>query len=161
MTEETEMLLLDVTRRLETAIVARECPAVVALAGDRALVFSDYDYLRSTDAAAAFELRVAAQARTIRVRRWVFAVPQVWVISDESIATRAVSNHPLRPGEHEAITWMSYDVTDGLDYGRVPYVRRPDGTPVFADAERLTVGVTPERAMPGFTLLRALTEPDS
>lgn len=75
--------------------------------------------------------------------------------SADTVDTRAVSNHPLREGEHEAITWMSCDRDDGVDYGRVPYARRPSGEPVFDDPEVFTVGVLPYEAMPGFTLLQA------
>ncbi|MFC5814159.1 hypothetical protein [Nonomuraea harbinensis] len=77
MNAETADLLLDVVRRLEKSIVARECPAIVAVQGERKLVLSDYDYLRDTAAAAAFETRAAEKAREIGVDRWVLAVPQV------------------------------------------------------------------------------------
>jgi hypothetical protein len=38
-----EALLLDVVRRLENNIKARDCPAIVALDGTRRLLLSDYD----------------------------------------------------------------------------------------------------------------------
>src|SRR5918999_2614952 len=109
MNEETSVLLFEVAERLERSIIARDCPALVALEGERRLVLSDYDYLRDDEAAEAFERKAAAHAREVVAVRWVFAVPQVWVILEEKIATRAVSNHALREGEQEAITWMSFD----------------------------------------------------
>ncbi|MBB5966438.1 hypothetical protein [Planomonospora venezuelensis] len=72
---------------------------------------------------------------------------------DESRLVAAVSNHPLREGEQEAITWMSCDRDDGVDYGRVAYARRPSGEPVFEDPEVFTVGVRPHEGIPGFALL--------
>ncbi len=50
---------------------------------------------------------------------------------------------------------MSCDKDDGVDYGRVPYARRPNREPVFDDPEVFTVGVHPHHTMPGFTLLQA------
>ncbi|WP_433498813.1 hypothetical protein ACQP1K_00125 [Sphaerimonospora sp. CA-214678] len=156
MNDETESLLYEVVERLEKSIIARDCPAIVALRGARKLVLSDYDYLRDEPTATAFETRAAAKAHEIDAVRWVLAVPQVWVFMPPStVAMRAVSNHPLREGEQEAITWMSCDRDDGVDYGRVPYARRPSGEPVFDDPEVFTVGVLPHEAMPGFTLLQA------
>jgi hypothetical protein len=159
--EQTFSLLRDVAERLERAIRSRDCPAIVALEGRRRLVLSDYDYLRDDQAAHAFEDKAAGHARRIEATRFVFAVPQVWVVTPGEVATRAVSNHPLRPGEQEAITWMSFDVTDGVDYGRVPYTRRPSGEPIFDEPETFTVEVWPEEQMPGFRLLRALMSDDS
>ncbi|NRQ38788.1 hypothetical protein HII36_44245 [Nonomuraea sp. NN258] len=161
MNDESAALLFDVVGRLEQSIVARNCPAIVALVGDRKLVLSDYDYLRDDETAAAFESRAAAKAKEIGARRWVFAVPQVWVFTPPStIMTRAVSNHPLREGEQEAISWMSFNATDGVDYGRVAYARRPNGEPVFEDAEIFTVGITPTQVVPGYRLLQALLDDD-
>lgn len=155
MNDKTTALLHDVVTRLEKSIIARDCPAVVVLDGDRRLVLSDYDYLRDEVAATTFETRAAGKAREIGATRWVLAVPQVWVfIPPSTVAMRAVSNHPLREGEQEAITWMSCDRDDGVDYGRVPYARRPSGEPVFDDPELFTVGVQPHDAMPGVTLLQ-------
>ncbi|MGW3347874.1 hypothetical protein ACWDA3_31655 [Nonomuraea rubra] len=156
MNDETAALLFDVVERLEKSITARECPAIAALQGERLLILSDYDYLRDDQAAAAFETRAAAKAREIAATRWVFAVPQVWMITPDSVYSRAVSNHPLREGEQEAITWMSFDPSDGVDYGRVPYTRRPSGEPVFDEPEMFTVGVRPAEHMPGYTLLEYL-----
>ncbi|WP_327586995.1 hypothetical protein OHA25_08285 [Nonomuraea sp. NBC_00507] len=153
MNDETAELLFDVVGRLEINILARECPAIVVLQGERLLALSDYDYLRDDQTAAAFEERAAAKAREIDATRWVLAVPQVWMITSDAIMSRAVSNHPLREGEQEAITWMSYDRQDGVDYGRVPYTRRPNGEPIFDEPEIITVGVQPEESMPGRTLL--------
>ncbi|GAA4561149.1 hypothetical protein [Planotetraspora kaengkrachanensis] len=151
----TVALLFDVVRRLEKNIVARECPAIVAIAGDRKLVLSDYDYLRDSATAMAFESRAAGKAREIGATRWVLAVPQVWIFEPPTaISVRAVSNHPLREGEQEAITWMSFDGEDGVDYGRVAYARRPNGEPVFEEPEIFEVGIRPRETMPGFALLQ-------
>jgi hypothetical protein len=159
MNAETADLLLDVVRRLEKSIVARECPAIVAVEGARKLVLSDYDYLRDTTAAAAFEARAAEKAQEIGATRWVLAVPQVWIFRPPStIALRAVSNHPLREGEQEAITWMSFDCEHGVDYGRVAYARRPSGEPVFEEPEIFEVGIRPRETMPGFLLLQQCLE---
>ncbi|MFC4058928.1 hypothetical protein ACFOWE_11515 [Planomonospora corallina] len=156
MNDETTALLFDVVGRLEKSIVARDRPAIVALDGERRLVLSDYDYLRDEPTAAAFEARAAAKAHEIAATRWVLAVPQVWVFTPPStVSVRAVSNHPLREGEQEAITWMSCDRGDGVDYGRVAYARRPSGEPVFEDPEVFTVGIRPHEGMPGFALLQA------
>lgn len=156
MNDETAALLFDVVKRLEKSIVSRDCPAVVVLDGERRLVLSDYDYLRDEPAAAAFEARAAAKAREIGAPRWVLAVPQVWVFTPPNrVAMRAVSNHPLREGEQEAVIWMSCDRDDGVDYGRVAYSRRPSGEPVFEDPEVFTVGVQPNETMPGFKMLQA------
>ncbi|MEO3874179.1 hypothetical protein ABGB18_35720 [Nonomuraea sp. B12E4] len=160
MNEATAHLLFDVVERMEKNIIARECPAIVAMQGATKLVLSDYDYLRDIGTAEAFEVRAAEKALEIDASRWVLAVPQVWLFKPPStIAVRAVSNHPLREGEQEAITWMSFDQEDGVDYGRVVYVRRPSGEPVFEDPEIFEVGVRPEETMPGFVLLqRGLAE---
>jgi hypothetical protein len=152
MNDETAALLFDVVERLKKSITARECPAVAALQGERLLILSDYDYLCDDQAAAAFETRAGTKAREMAAARWVFAVPQVWKITPDSVYSRAVSNHPLREGEHEAITWMSFDPRDGVDYGRVAYARRPDGEPTFDEPEMFTVGVRPGVRMPGFVL---------
>ncbi|MFI6326509.1 hypothetical protein ACIBG8_53935 [Nonomuraea sp. NPDC050556] len=155
MNDETAALLFDVVGRLETAIMARECPAIVVMQGETLLALTDYDYLRGDESAAAFETRAAARAQEINAGRWVLAVPQVWVITPDAFLSRAVSNHPLREGEQEAITWMSFDREGGVDYGRVPYTRRPNGEPIFDDPEIITVGVRPDASMPGVTLLRS------
>ena len=52
---------------------------------------------------------------------------------------------------------MSFDAEDGVDYGRVPYTRRPSGEPIFDDPEIITIGVRAEHPMPGHTLLQALS----
>ncbi|WP_405657738.1 hypothetical protein [Streptomyces sp. NBC_00079] len=158
MNQDTESLLFDVAGRLERAIHERDCPAVVALQGDRTLVMSDYDYVRDAATAAAFEERTAERARQIHARRFVFAVPQVWIITDEGVDARAVSNLPLRAGEREVIAWMTFDVVDGVDYGLVPYTRRPSGEPIFDEPEVFTVPVHPREQAPGRILLRALTQ---
>ncbi|MCT9929818.1 hypothetical protein N5079_06245 [Planotetraspora sp. A-T 1434] len=155
MNEATAHLLFDVVERLEKNIVARECPALIAMEGQRRLFLSDYDYLRDRAAATAFETRAADKVLEIDATRWVMAVPQVWLFTPPStIAVRAVSNHPLREGEQEAITWMSFDRDDGVDYGRVAYARRPSGEPVFEEPEIFDVGIRPKSEMPGFLLLQ-------
>jgi hypothetical protein len=156
--DQTEALLLDVVARLEKSIIARDCPAIVALNGTRTLILSDYDYLRDHETARHFETRAAVKAQEIHATRWVLAVPQVWLITSERILTRAVSNHPLRDGEQEAITWTAFDHNDGVDYGRVPYARRPNGDPVFDEPEIVTIGVRPAEIMPGYMLLQARHE---
>jgi len=158
MNDDTADLLFDVIERLQRSILARDCPAIVVMQGQRKVVLSDYDYLRDRSTAAAFEALAAAKARDIGATRWVLAVPQVWKISSSEISTRAVSNHPLREDEQEAITWTAYDHQDGVDYGRVAYTRRPSGEPVFAEPQVLTVAVRPGDATPGYGLLRALLE---
>ncbi|MDF5758438.1 hypothetical protein [Spongiactinospora sp. TRM90649] len=160
MNEATAHLLFDTVERLEKNIVARECPAMVAMEGTGKIILSDYDYLRDSAAAAAFETRAADKAAEIGALRWVLAVPQVWIFTPPStVAVRAVSNHPLRDGEQEAITWMSFDREDGIDYGRVAYARRPSGEPVFEEPEIFEVGIRPRETMPGFLLLqRCLSE---
>lgn len=153
-------LLFDVVERLEKCIRGHESPAIVSVQGERTLVLTDYDYLRDPAAAAAFEQRAAIHARRIAATRWVLAVPQVWVINERDVAARAVSDHPLRPGEQESITWMAFDHDDGIDYGRVPYVRRPNGEPVFDDPEVFTVPLSPGTLTPGRTLLRNFIDDD-
>ncbi|MGP4102278.1 hypothetical protein [Nonomuraea sp. KM90] len=155
MNDETAALLFDVVGRLEKSIIARECPAIVAIQGERLLVLSDYDYLRDQQTATSFERRAATKAQELAATRWVFAVPQVWTITSDKVFSRAVSNHPLRDGEQEAITWMSFDLSDGVDYGRVPYIRRPTGEPVFDEPEMFRIGVRPAENMPGYALLGA------
>jgi hypothetical protein len=155
MNEETVALLDDVVERLERSIVARDCPAIVILDGRPRLAISDYDYLRDRETAVDFEVRAAAKARETGATRWVLAVPQVWKVTGPGeISCRAVSNHPLREGEQEAITWMSFDLDDGVDYGRVAYARRPNGEPVFEEPEMFTIEVRPQALMPGYTLLQ-------
>ncbi|GAA3621406.1 hypothetical protein GCM10022419_128830 [Nonomuraea rosea] len=156
MNDDTAALLFDVVERLQKNIAARECPAIVAFEGQRKLVLSDYDYLRDPQSATSFETRAAAEAQEIQATRWVFAVPLVWVTTLQTVYSRAVSNLPLSEGEQEMITWMSFNESDGVDYGRVPYTRRPSGEPVFDDPEMFAVGVQPAQAMPGRTLLQEL-----
>lgn len=158
MNDEIVGLLFDVVERLERSIQARDCPAIILLDGDRKLALSDYDYLHDRDTAVAFEHRVADHARRIAATRWVAAVPQVWLINERDVEARAVSHHPLRPGEQEVITWMAFDAGDGVDYGRVPYTRRPNGEPVFGEPEVFTVGVSPGETVPGYILLRDLMD---
>ncbi|WP_413810580.1 hypothetical protein [Streptomyces sp. OE57] len=160
MNDLTEALLRDVASRLQKAIQARDCPAMVALHGRRTLFLSDYDYLRDEAAAVAFENRVAETARQINTTHWVMVVPQVWLVTGGTVAARAVSNHPLREGEQEVITLMTFDVDDGVDYGFVPYTRRPNGAPVFDEPKLFTDPIRPRPEMPGFTLLTRLMHDD-
>jgi hypothetical protein len=160
MNDETAALLMDVVGRLESSIRARDCPAIIALDGIRRLFLSDYDYLRDEATAHAFERRAAGKAQEIGTVRWVLAVPQVWVASKGIVSVRSVSNHPPREGEQEAITWMSFDRNDGIDYGRVAYARRPNGDPIFEEPEMFTIEVRPAEGMPGITLLHALMGDD-
>lgn len=157
---DTETLMFGATDRVQQAIRDREAPAVVVLQGDRLLIMSDYDYHRDRDTAATFERRAAAKAQDIHAVRFVFAVPQIWQRSDSGIDAGAVSNTPLREGEHEVIAWLAYDTTSGVDYGHVPYTRRPNGTPVFDDPEIFTNPVRPYDRYPGWLLLRLLLEAD-
>jgi len=159
MNDDVLALLFDVVNQLERSLQARDCPAMIALDGEEGKLFlSDFDYLRDDAAAAAFEHRAAAHARRVRAVRWVAAVPQVWVIHEREVAVRAPSNHPLRPEEEEAITWMAFDAEDGVDYGRVPFSRRPNGDPVVGELQMFSVGVIAEAPMPGHTLLRLLMD---
>ncbi|QNP74999.1 hypothetical protein IAG44_40030 [Streptomyces roseirectus] len=161
MNNATERLVSDVVRRLERAVHERTCPAVVALQGEaRTLVLSDYDYLRDEPTAQAFEQRAAQKAREIDAGRFAIAVPQVWLFTGEAIYSRAVANLPLRENEVELIAWMSFDPDDGVDYGYLPYSRRPSGEPVFDDDAQtvITAPVQPYPKYPGQHLLQALTE---
>ncbi|MFB9832848.1 hypothetical protein [Actinoallomurus acaciae] len=161
MNDDLVALLFDVVRRQEERIQADEYLAILIVEGQRKLVLTEYDYLRDRKAAEAFERRAAIHARKIAAIRWVFSVPQVWVINERDVEVRAVSPHPLRPGEQEAITWMGFDQADGVDYGRVPYTRRPSGEPVFGEPEVFTVPVFSGDLMPGNTLLRSLMDDDA
>jgi hypothetical protein len=156
MNQDTETLMFGVVDRVEQAVRDRDCPAVVALQGERVVVMSDYDYLRDTDTAEAFEARAAGKAREIEAVRFVLAVPQVWRSTDDGITARRVSNSPLREGEQEVIAWTAYDATAGIDYGHVPYVRRPNGAPVFDDPEIFSAPLQPYDRHPGWHLLRTL-----
>jgi hypothetical protein len=158
MNEATWALVTDVVRRVQQAVEKRQAPAIVILDGARRLILSDYDYLRDQDAALAFEVNAAERAQTLDVRHFAFAVPQV-VVSDEpgSYAARAVSNHPLRPGEQETIVWTGFDRANGVYFGVAPFSRRPGGRPVFDEPTTLDVPLRAEDRMPGVRLLRALT----
>lgn len=157
MNHATEILLRDVTDRLERAVRERDCPAMVAMQGERTLVLSDYDYLRDDPTAQAFEHRAADKAQQIHAARFAFAVPQVWLFAEDAVYGRAVANLPLREGEQELIAWMAFDANDGVDYGYLPYARRPSGEPVFDEHEVITVPVQPYDDYPGRHLLRYLT----
>ena len=164
MNPETRELLDTIVEKLQRSVSIGDCPAMVALGGPRPLTLSDYDYLRDDEAAAGFERRAADMVRETGAARWVIAVPQVWVVGPGVISVRAVSNLPLRPGESEAITWMAFDLADGVDYGRVPFTRRPRGEPVFGDIEIITRPASPAPGMPGYAMLRLIindsTTPD-
>ncbi|MEV5573912.1 hypothetical protein AB0L06_28070 [Spirillospora sp. NPDC052269] len=158
MNEHTEALLLDVVERVKAAIRAQDCPAIVVLDGRPRVILSDYDYLRGDATARAFELRAAEKAKRTGATRWALAVPMVWLITEHAIATRPVSNHPLREGEQEVIMWTTGDLTEGVDYGRVPYTRRPGGSPVFDDLEVATAPLRPAENTVGFALLQRLID---
>ncbi|WP_235609010.1 hypothetical protein, partial [Frankia casuarinae] len=120
-------------------------------------VLTDRPYLISWATALAFEIRAAAHAQSNATHRWVFAVPQVWYEDGDLIEARPLFTAPVQPDEQEAITWMSCDDTDGIDYGRVPFTRRPGGEPVFDDPEYFTSPVRPLQRTPGAALHRLLT----
>ncbi|MEU6355689.1 hypothetical protein ABZ896_41295 [Streptomyces sp. NPDC047072] len=157
MNQATETLLREVTDRLERAIRERDCPAMVALQGERTLTLSDFDYLRDDATAQAFERRAADKAQQVHTLRFAFAVPQVWLFTEDAVYGRAVANLPLREGEQELMAWMTFDADDGVDYGYLPYARRPSGEPVFDQHEVITVPVQPYDDYPGRHLLRYLT----
>ncbi|WP_261558212.1 hypothetical protein, partial [Frankia tisae] len=143
MNSETWTLVEDITVRVERAVSAGDYPAIVGLHGDRKLILSDYDYLASWATSLAFEIRAAAEAQAIATSRWVFAVPQVWYHDGDTIQARPLFTAPLQPGETETISWVSYDDGDGIDYGRVEFARRPNGEPVFDEAEYFTTPMHP------------------
>jgi hypothetical protein len=156
------LLLSQVIDRLQQSVRAGDCPAIVVIDGRQQLTYlSDYDYLRDDHTAAKFEERAAAAACSAGARQCVLGVPQVWVISPGVVSVRAVSNLPLRPGESEAITWTAIDLDEGIDYGRVVFTRRPDGEPVFAEAELITRQAVPALGMPGYTMLHAMLAHDA
>ncbi|MEU6260170.1 hypothetical protein ACFUEN_29810 [Streptomyces griseorubiginosus] len=157
MNHATEILLRDVTDRLERAIRGQDCPAMVAMQGERTLTLSDFDYLRDDATAQAFERRAAEKAQQVHAVRFAFAVPQVWLFAEDAVYGRAVANLPLRQGEQELMAWMTFDADDGVDYGYLPYARRPNGEPVFDEHEVITVPVQPYDEFPGRHLLRDLT----
>jgi hypothetical protein len=156
MNDEVTELLFDAVERLERSIQQRDCPAVVVMAGTRTLILTDYDYQRDEPSAQTFEERAAQQARKINAVRWVFAVPQIWFSTDTGVTVRNVSNKPLGEGEEEVIHWAAFDLNDGIDYGCVPFTRRPDGTPVFGDVEAITAHTQVSPNMPGQRLLALL-----
>jgi len=157
--EATADLLRDATRRLERAILERDCPAIAALQGERKLLLSDYDYLRDPETARSFEERAAAKAREIDAVRAALVVPQVWLWGPDTIYSRAVANLPLREGEQELIAWTVFDLHDGVDYGYLPYTRRPNGTPIFdTDHTVINTPTQPYDNYPGLHLLRNLTQ---
>ncbi|TDB89151.1 hypothetical protein E1264_09270 [Actinomadura sp. KC216] len=161
MNDDLAAVLFDVVERQERHILADEYLAIAALDGERRLILSDYDYLRDRAAAVAFEQRVAAHGRRVAAVRWVLAVPQVWVINERDVAARSPSPHPLRADEEECVTWMGFDQEDGIDYGLVPYARRPSGQPVFDEPKVFNVPLIPGDLMPGHTLLRAFLDDES
>ncbi|MFC8429289.1 hypothetical protein [Streptomyces sp. NPDC057253] len=123
-------------------------------------MLSDYDYLQDDPTAHAFERRAAERAHEIEAVRFAFAVPQVWLWTSEAVYGRAVANLPLREGEQELIAWMGFDEADGVDYGYLPYARRPSGDPVFDDGDHTVIAVPaqPYDNYPGLHLLHALTQ---
>jgi hypothetical protein len=158
MSPEIEQLLGQVTEKLQDSIRAGDCPAVAAVGGPQGtLTLTDYDYQRDDATAASFERRAAAKAAETGAERWVIAVPQVWHIAPGVISVRGVSNLSLRSGESEAITWMAFDLAEGVDYGRIPLTRQPDGNPVFGDIEVVVAQARPSPSMPGYTMLQQFT----
>ncbi|ABD11163.1 hypothetical protein CcI156_17935 [Frankia sp. CcI156] len=157
MNTHTWTLIEDITARVQRAVRAGDQPAILGLHGTRNLIVSDYDYLCSWATALAFEIRAAAQAQSNATHRWVLAVPQVWYDDGEIIQARPLHTAPVQADEQEAITWMSCDDTDGVDYGRVPFTRRPNGEPVFDDPEYFTSPVHSLQRTPGAALHRLLT----
>jgi hypothetical protein len=158
MNPDTQKLVEDVTGRIQRAIRAEDYPAIVGLHGDRTLFLSDYDYVCHRLCAVAFEHRAFTHAQKVTAVRWVFAVPQVWRYDGDLIEARPPFTGQVEPDEQETIIWMSYDSNDGVDYGRVLYARRPNGEPVFENPEYLRSAAQPMIDMPGYVLLRLLTE---
>lgn len=156
MNADTWTLVEDITSRVQRAVRTGDYPAILGLQGDQNLFLSDYPYLTSWATALEFEIRAAATAKAIHTHRWLLAVPQVWYDDGEIIQARPLYTAPLQPGETETISWMSYDATDGVDYGRVEFARRPDGQPVFDDLEYFTSPVQPLPRHPGGALHRLL-----
>lgn len=158
MNDDTWTLVTDVVGRVQRAIGLKQAPAIVILDGDRRQILSDYDYQRDEATRLAFETKAAEHARVRHVRRFAFAVPLVVLDTEPGVFDgRAVSNHPLRPGEREAIVWTAYDAADGADFGFAPYTRRPAGQPVFDTPEIFEVPMNAEERMPGVRLLHLLT----
>lgn len=64
------------------------------------------------------------------------------------------------PGENEAevITWVTFDLADGIGYGFVRYTRRPNGELVFGEPEVLLIDLEATERAPGRTLLRAFLD---
>ncbi|MBL7487787.1 hypothetical protein I6A60_35950 [Frankia sp. AgB1.9] len=161
MNDDTWALVGDVVARVQRAIGLQQAPAIVILDGEQGRrILSDYDYQRDDATSHAFEAKAADQARALHARRFAFAVPQV--IAEPTpgrYQARAVSNHPLRPGEQETIAWTAHDTTDGADYGFAPYTRRPNGRPVFGEPELFDIPITATERMPGRRLLHLLLDP--
>lgn len=161
LSDDVAALLFDVIEQLGQDIQVGRYPAIVKLEGERTVTLIDYDYQCDPAMADAFERRAADHAYRVSAIRWVFAVPQVWVINERDVAVREVSGHRLRDGEHEAITWMALDRDQGLDFGRVHYRRRPSGEPILDEPEVFTVPMRIGPMMPGYTLLQILTGDES
>ncbi|MBL7502009.1 hypothetical protein I6A84_02450 [Frankia sp. CNm7] len=157
MNSETAILVEDITTRVQRAIRVGDYPAIVGLHGERTLILSDYDYLTNWVTSLDFEIRAAAKAQVNTTHRWVFAVAQVWHDDGDTIQARPLFTGPLQPGETETIHWMSCDADDGIDYGRVQFARRPDGEPVFDDAEYFACPMDAGNRLPGAAMHRLLT----
>jgi hypothetical protein len=158
MNDDTWALVTDVVARVQRAIGLQQAPAIVILDGDQRLILSDYDYLHDDDTASAFETKAADHARALHARRFAFAVPKVIIETvPGTFDARAVSNHPLRPGEQETILWTAYDATDGVDFGLAPYTRRPAGQPVFSPPELFEASMQASERMPGLRMAKLLT----
>ncbi len=157
MIDDTWTLVTDVVGRVQRAISLHQAPAIVILDGDRRQILSDYDY-HDDATRIAFETRAAEHATPLHLRRFAFAVPRIITQTETgSVRYRPVSNHPLHPGEQEAIVWTAYDLHDGMDLGLARYSRRPAGQPVFDTPKIFDVPMAAGEHSPGMHLLRALT----
>jgi hypothetical protein len=164
MNQETFDVMTAVTEKvMRNLMPPQEIVCVIGLAnpGGGINFLSDWDYMIAygddSSFQRKFEERAAWLAKEAGVTRWVLAVPMVWHLDGPTVSMRAISPHPLREGEHEVIAVVTFDGSDGVDYGVVPFARRPDGTPVFDDPHELFVNVSPRPFMPGYTLIKEMT----
>lgn len=78
--------------------------------------------------------------------------------STKTLCTAVPSPICHREGEQELIAWMTFDADDGVDYGYLPYARRPSGDPVFDNHTMFTAPLQPYDDFPGRHLLSTLTQ---